>query len=95
MSKIGELQSALQTIFEECTPKFVNTMHSIQLEFKTEKKKRILVFVRVCRGLNVDKAVLKSAMYVREHEDLDFLRAYLAELVLTLAVWYVEIFIFG
>ena len=95
MSKIGELQSALQTIFEECTPKFVNTMHSIQLEFKTEKKKRILVFVRVCQGPNVDKAVLKSAMYVREHEDLDFLRAYLAGLVLTLAVWYVEIFIFG
>ena len=96
MSKIGELQSALQTIFEECTPKFVNTMHSIELEFKTEKKKkRILVFVHVCRGPNVDKAVLKSAMYVREHEDLDFLRAYLAGLVLTLAVWYVEIFIFG
>ena len=62
-------------------------MHSIELEFKTEKKKkRILVFVRVCRGPNVDKAVLKSAMYVREHEDLDFLRAYLAGLVLTLAV---------
>ena len=34
-------------------------------------------------------------MYVREWEDLDFLRAYLVGLELTLAVWYVERFIFG
>ena len=95
MAKICELQSALKTIFEECTPKFVNTIHSIRLEYKTEKNKRILVFVRICRGPNADKAVLKSAMYVREHEDLDFLRAYLAGLVLMIAVWYVERFIFG
>ena len=95
MAKIGQLQSALQTIFDECTPKFVNMMHSIQLECKTEKNKRILVFVWICRGPNADKSVLKSAMYVREQEDLDFLRAYLAGLELTLAVWYIERLIFG
>ena len=95
MAKIGDLQSTLQTIFDECTPKFVNTMHSIELECRNEKNKRILVFVRIFRGPNADKSVLKSAMYVREWEDIDFLRAYLAGLVLTLAVWYVERLIFG
>ena len=95
MAKIDELQSALQTIFDECSPKFVNTMHSIELECRTGKNKRILVFVRIFRGPNADKSVLESAMYVREWEDLDLLRAYLAGLELTLAVWYVEGFIFG
>ena len=89
MAKIGDLQSALQTIFDECIPKFVNMMHSIELECRNEKNKRVLVFVRIFRGPNADKSVLKSAMYVREWEDIDFLRAYLAGLVLTLAVWYV------
>ena len=95
MAKIGDLQSALQTIFDECTPKFVNMMHSIELECKTEKNKRILVFVQIFRRPNADKSVLKSAIYIKEWEDLDFLRAYLAGLELTLAVWYVERFIFG
>ena len=95
MAKIGNLQSTLQTIFDECTPKFINTMHSIELECRNEKNKRILVFVQIFRGPNADKSVLKSAMYVREWEDIDFLRAYLAGLVLTLAVWYVKRLIFG
>ena len=63
-------------------------MHSIELEYRTEKNKRLLVFVHICRA-PAEKAVLKSAMYVSEYRDLDFLRAYLAGLVLTLAVWYV------
>ena len=88
MATIGQLQNSLQTIFDECTPKFINTMHSIELEYRTEKNKRLLVFVRICR-VPAEKAVLKSAMYVSECHDLDFLRAYLAGLVLTLAVWYV------
>ena len=33
---------------------------------------------------------MKNAMYVLDVRDLDFLRAYLAGLVLTLAVWYVQ-----
>ena len=33
---------------------------------------------------------MKSAMCVLDVRDLDFLRAYLAGLVLTLAVWYVQ-----
>ena len=69
--------------FDECTLKFVNTMHSIQLEYRTEINKMLLVFVHIC------KYVLKSAMYVSEYRDLDFLWVYLAGLVLTLAVWYV------
>ena len=89
MAKIGDLQSALKTIFDECTPKFVNTIHSIELECRNEKNKRVLVFVRIFRGPHAEKSVLKSAMYVREWEDIDFLRAYLAGLVITLAVWYV------
>ena len=32
---------------------------------------------------------MKSAMYVVEVRDLDFLKAYLSGLVLTLALWYV------
>ena len=88
MATISQLQNSLQTIFDECTPKFINTMHSIELEYRTEKNKRLLVFVLICR-VPAEKAVLKSAMYVSEYRDLDFLRAYLAGLVLTLAVWYV------
>ena len=89
MAKIGDLQSALETIFDECTLKFVNTSHSIELECRNEKNKRVLVFVQIFRGPNAEKSVLKSAIYVREWDDIDFLRAYLVGLVLTLAVWYV------
>ena len=38
---------------------------------------------------NADKTIMKSVMYVIETRDLDFLRALLSGLVLTLAVWYV------
>ena len=86
MSKIGHLQSLLEDIFQEFTPQFVNKMHWLQLEYRTEKQKRIFVLVRIFRK-NADKAVMKSAMYVFEVRDCDFLRAYLAGLVLTLAVW--------
>ena len=36
---------------------------------------------------NADSAIMKLAMYVVEVRNLDFLTVYLAELVLTLAVW--------
>ena len=63
-------------------------MHWLQLQYRVEKGKWIFVIVRIFRK-NADKAIMKSAMYVIETRDLDFLRAYLSGLVLTLAVWYV------
>ena len=42
---------------------------------------------------NPEKALLKSAMYVKDEEDIDFLRAYLSGLVLTLAIEYVTVVI--
>ena len=84
MSKIGHLQNCLEEIFDEFTPKFVNKMHWLQLQYRVEKNKRILVFVRVYRKES-EKETMKSAMYVTEIEHLDFLRAYLAGLCITLA----------
>ena len=89
MSKIGHLQNLREEIFDEYTPQFVNKMHWLQLQYKVERNRQILVLVRIFRN-NGDKAVMKSAMYVFDVRDLDFLRAYLAGLVLTLAVWYVQ-----
>ena len=63
-------------------------MHWIKLQYRVEKTTRILVFVRIFQK-NGKKAVMKSAMYACCEEDLDFLRAYLAGLVLTLGVQYV------
>ena len=83
MSKIGHLQNCLEEIFNEFTPKFVNKMHWIQLQYRVEKK-RILVVVKVHRK-EAEKETLKSAMYVTQLRDLDFLQAYLAGLSLTLA----------
>ena len=88
MSKIGILQNNLEDIFDEYTPQFVNKMHWIQLQYRVEKNKRILVFVRIFRQ-NGDRAIMKSAMYACSQEDLDFLQAYLAGLVLTLGIQYV------
>ena len=88
MSNIGHLQHVLENIFDEFTPQFVNKMHWLQLQYSVEKKKRILVIVRIFRK-NADKAIIKSAMYVIETRDLEFLKAFLSGLVLTLAVWYV------
>ena len=84
MSKIGHLQNCLEEIFDEFTPKFVNKMHWLQLQYRVEKNKRILVFVRVYRRES-EKETMKSAMYVTEIEHLDFLRAYLTGLSITLA----------
>ena len=58
-------------------------MHWIQLQYRVEKNKRILVLVKV-HGKEAEKETLKSAMYVTQLRDLDFLRAYLAGLSLTL-----------
>ena len=66
-----------------CQQKAFNTA-SVQ----SRKNKRILVLVRIFR-FNPEKTFLKSAMYVQEEEDIDFLRAYLSGLVLTLAIEYV------
>ena len=89
MSKIGHLQNLLEEIFDEYTSQFVNKMHWLQLQYKVERNRQILVLVCIFRK-NGDKAVTKSAMYVLDVRDLDFLTAYLAGLVLTLAVWYVQ-----
>ena len=86
MSKIGHLQNCLEKIFDKFTPKFINKLHWIQLQYKVERKNRIFVLPRIFRK-NVDIAVMKSAMYVVEVRDLDFLRAYLAGLAMTLGVW--------
>ena len=86
MSKIRHLQNCLKDIFDEFTPKFVNKMHWIQLEYHVEGNKRILVFVRVYKKES-QKETLKSAMYVMKVEDLDFLWAYLVGLSITLATW--------
>ena len=88
MSKIGHLQILLKDIFDEFTPQFVNKMHWLQLQYRVEKGRRILVIVWIFRK-NADKAIMKSAMYVIEERDLEFLKAYLSGLVLTLALWYV------
>ena len=88
MSNIGHLQHVLENIFNEFTPQFVNKMHWLQLQYRVEKQRRILVIVRIFRK-NTDKAIIKSAMYVIETRDLEFLKAFLSGLVLTLAVWYV------
>ena len=88
MSNIGHLQHVLKNIFDEFTPQFVNKMHWLQLQYRVEKQRRILVIVQIFRK-NADKAIIKSAMYVIETRDLEFLKAFLSGLVLTLAVWYV------
>ena len=74
MSKIGTLQNALEDLFDECIPQFVNKKHSIQLQYKVEKNKCILVLTRIFR-FNPGKALLKSAVYVKEEEDIDFLKS--------------------
>ena len=86
MSKIGHLQNCLEEIFDEFTPKFVNKLHWIQLQYKIERKNRIFVLTRIFRK-NANIAIMKSAMYVVEVRDLDFLRAHLAGLAMTLGVW--------
>ena len=88
MAKVGALQNSLEDLFEECTPQFLNKRHSIELEYKVQKMSRIFVVARIFRH-NPEKALLKSAMYVRDDKDVNFLRAYLSGLVLTLAIEYV------
>ena len=68
-------------------PQFVNKMHWLELQYRVEKQRWILVIVQIFRK-NADKAIIKSAMYVIKTRDLDFLKAYFSGLVLTLAVWY-------
>ena len=72
MSKIGHLQNVLEDIFDDYTPQFVNKMHWLQLRYKVERNRQILVVVCIFRK-NADKAVMKSAMYVLHVGDLDFL----------------------
>ena len=73
-------------MLKECTSQFLNKKHWIQLQYKVqEKDNRILVFVRIFRQ-DADYAIMKSATYCRFSIDLDFLRAYLAGVVLTLGI---------
>ena len=75
-------------IFDGFALQFINKMHWLQLQYKVQKGKWILVLVQIFRK-NADKAIMKSAMYVIETRDLEFLKGYLPGLVLTLALWYV------
>ena len=84
MSKIGHLQNCLEDIFDEFTPKFVNKMHWLQLEYHVEGNKQILVFIRMFKKQS-QKETLKSAMYVVKVQDLDFLWTYLTGLSINLA----------
>ena len=59
-SAIGEL---FRRNFDEFTPKFVNKMNWLQLQYCVEKNKRISVFVRVYRKES-EKETMKSAIYV-------------------------------
>ena len=86
MSKIGHSQNCLEDIFDEYTPQLLNKSYCVQLQYKVKKRNRILIFVRISHQ-NAYYAVMKSAMFVSEKEDLDFLRAYLAGLVLTLGIF--------
>ena len=72
MSKIRHLQNCLEEIFDEFTPKFVNKMDCIQLQYHVKKNKRILVLVKVYRQES-ERETLKSAIYVTHVGDLDFL----------------------
>ena len=63
MAKIGALQNSLEDLFDKCTPQFLNKRHSIKLEYRVQKKSRILVVARIFRH-NPETALLKSAMYV-------------------------------
>ena len=63
MSKIRHLQMLLKDIFDEFTPQFVNKMYWLQLQYRVEKGRRILVIVQIFRK-NGEKAIMKSAMYV-------------------------------
>ena len=83
MSQIRHLQNCLEEIFNDFTPKFVNKIHWIQLQYCVKKNKRILVLVKVYRQES-ERETLKSAMYVTHVGDLDFLQVYLAGLSLTL-----------
>ena len=73
MSKIGHLQNCLEEIFDEFTPKFVNKMHWIQLQYRVGKKQEDFSgCIKVLRK-EAEKETLKSAMYVTQLGDLDFL----------------------
>ena len=65
ISQIGHLQNCLEDIFEGFMLKFINKMHLIQLQYKIQKKNRILVLTIIFQK-NADIAVMKSAMYVVE-----------------------------
>ena len=60
-------------------------LYWLQLQYRVEKNIRILVIVHIF-WQNGEKTVMKCAMYVFDQEDIDFLRAYLAGLVLTLGI---------
>ena len=62
---LHHVNEPLEEIFDEFTPKFVNKMHWIQLQYHVEKNKRILVLVKVHRK-EAEKETLKSAMYVTQ-----------------------------
>ena len=47
MSKIRHLQNCLEEIFDEFTPKFVNKMHWIQLQYRVKKNQE---YFSACKG---------------------------------------------
>ena len=86
MSKIDHLQNYFLFIFNEFTLQFFNKMHWIQLQYTVDKGKRILFLFCMFRK-DADIVIMKAAIFILEVSNLDFLRANLAGLVLTLAVW--------
>ena len=78
------LTSCLQNIEKEYCAKFHSKMHTLTMSYKTCVNGRLVLQIRIFRK-NKHFAIMKSAMYVSDFKDLDFIRAYLAGLSLTLA----------
>ena len=77
------LHRCLKNIEKEYCPKFDSKMHRLTMSYSS-RGKRVILHIRIFRQ-NRHVAVMKSAMYVSDFKDLDFIRAYLAGLSLTLA----------
>ena len=67
----------------------MNKMHWIQLQYRVEKNKRILVVVKVLRK-EAEKETLKSAMYVTQLGDLGLSASVFSQIVYNSR--YLEIF---
>ena len=78
------LTSCLENIEKEYCAKFHSKMHTLTMSYTKCVNDRIVLQIRIFQK-NKPLAIMKSAMYVQDFKDLDFIRAYLAGLSLTLA----------